>query len=405
MDVFVIIFLLITLFWAIKIDKCLINPVIINASIWLCLLVGYVTIDHGLYPLSDLFYVALMAWIVPFQLSCGIVSNLTSVRHGRHLSHPATPLITNKYIVLFVSLCIILAIFLNYQRAMSFDPTNIYSAWRDLSVAIRRGEEARYSTFHLNLIRIAQLGYIFCLIYLLRKSQFKYKNLFFILVFIYLILATDKGGILRFFIGCIGVLVFMNKLNIRVFIGIFLSLCIVIYLMQFFRGDSEGISLIDLLYIYLFSPLPAFDNYILHSQADLVTYFNGEFVFKNVPFIGQLMHSDYNPVNVSYYGARMVHVPLPTNVYTMMAGYWVGWKWTGLIIGGFLHGCFWGYIYGRSKKAEVYKVLYVSILNVLVFYFFHDFLLEHIGFHILVIFTLFFILYNPMFKYRISRGQ
>lgn len=128
-------------------------------------------------------------------------------------------------------------------------------------------------------------------------------------------------------------------------------------------------------------------------------------MLKNVPFVGQLMHSDYNPVNVSYYGTRMVHVPLPTNVYTMMAGYWVGWKWTGLIIGGFSHGCFWGYIYGRSKKAEVYKVLYVSILNVLIFYFFHDFLLEHIGFHILVIFTLFFILYNPMFKYRISRGQ
>ena len=109
---------------------------------------------------------------------------------------------------------------------------------------------------------------------------------------------------------------------------------------------------------------------------DLTTYFHGDLVFKNFPLVGRIFANNYNTVDVNYFNYEMVHVPLPTNVYTMMAGYWVGWKWLGLIVGGLFHGCFWGYVYNRSRKSEAYKVLYVSILNVLVFYFFHDFLLN-----------------------------
>lgn len=391
-----ILFLLLTLLWARQRDKCLIHPITITSSVWLFLLIGYNVIDHGLYPLSDKFYIAFMAWMIPFQIACLSISELKIRRI--HLAHPANSLISNQYVILFISICLIITLVMSYQRAIAFDSSNFYSAWRELSIAIKRKEEVPLSGLHLNSLRIAQIGYMFCLIYSLRNEQFKYKRVFYLLVFAFLVMSADKGGMLRFFIGYIGILCFTNKLNIRILLASLISMCLAVYAIQFFRGDSEGIDIFSLIYIYLFSPLPAFDYYILHSNSDLTTYFNGDLVFKNVPLVGKILADNYSSTDVNYFNYEMVHVPLPTNVYTMMAGYWVGWKWVGLIVGGFLHGCFWGYIYNRSKKSEVYKVLYASILNVLIFYFFHDFLLEHIGFHLLLIFILFFILYNPMFK-------
>lgn len=395
----VILFLLLTLFLTRRIDKCLIHPITITSSVWLFLLVGYDVIDHGLYPLSNRFYGAFMAWMIPFQMAClGISNGYVRVRRP-HLVHPATTLISNRYVILFVSICLMISLVMTYQRAIAFDSSNFYSAWRELFIAIRRKEEAPLSSLHIYSFRVSQVGYMFCLIYLLRDERFKYKRLFYLLVFAFLVMGADKGGMLRFFIGYIGILCFTNKLNVRILLCSLLLMCLVVYAIQFFRGDSEGIDFFNLIYIYMFSSLPAFDYYILHSHADLTTYFNGDLVFKNLPLVGRIFANNYNAVDVNYFNYEMVHVPLPTNVYTMMAGYWVGWKWLGLIVGGFLHGCFWGYVYNRSRKSEVYKVLYVSILNVLIFYFFHDFLLEHIGFHLLLIFVLFFVLYNPMFKY------
>lgn len=393
-----ILFLLLTLFLTRRMDKCLIHPITITSSVWLLLLIGYDVIDHGLYPLSNRFYGAFLAWIIPFQTACLVISNSCVRVRGPHLAHSATPLITNRYVILFVSLCLIISLVMTYQRAIAFDSSNFYSAWRELSIAVKRKEEVPLSSLHLNSFRVAQVGYMFCLIYLLRDERFKYRRLFYSLVFVFLVMGADKGGMLRFFIGYIGVLCYTNKLNMRILLSSLLLMCLSVYAIQFFRGDSEGIDIFSLIYIYMFSPLPAFDYYILHNHADLTTYFNGDLVFKNIPFVGRLLVDNYDATNVNFFNYKMVHIPLPTNVYTMMAGYWVGWKWFGLIVGGFLHGCFWGYVYKRSKKLEVYKVLYVSILNVLIFCFFHDFLLEHIGFHLLLIFTLFFVFYNPMFK-------
>lgn len=291
------------------------------------------------------------------------------------------------------------------QRSIAFDPSNFYSAWRKLSVAIRREEEVPLSALHLYFNRVAQMGFVFCLIWILRDVQFRYRRLFSLLVLMFIVMGANKNNVLRLFFAYIGALYFANKLKTRLLIGSSLCLLLIICAITFFRSNAavEGSDIFRFIYVYLFSPLTAFDHYILNSPADFATYFNGDLVFKNFPFVGRLFSDHYNPVNVNYFNYEMVHVPLPTNVYTMMAGYWASWKWSGLIVGGFVHGCFWGYVYSRSKKTEVFKVLYASLLSVLVFYFFHDLLLELIHFHLWLIFTLFFVLYNPMFKHSTLR--
>ena len=133
-----ILFLLLTLFLTRRIDKCLIHPITLTSSLWLFLLIGYNVIDHGLYPLSDKFYYALMAWIIPFQIACLSMSNKYVRVRRLHLAHSATPLITNRYVILFISICLIISLVMSYQRAIVFDPSNFYSAWSTFNLFLKQ---------------------------------------------------------------------------------------------------------------------------------------------------------------------------------------------------------------------------------------------------------------------------
>lgn len=341
--------------------------------------------------------------MAPFQIMCNTTIILTN--NNRHLSHPATPLITNKYVIIFITICTIIAIFLNCKWAMRFDPTaNILSAMKEVTVAVGREEEVSPPIWLRLFNIISQIGYIMVLIYYLKGIRFKYRFLFILLAWIWVIMSANKGAVLRFIIGYIGILIFAKKLKLRILLVSMLSICLLIVAIQILRDNIEELDILRLLYTYLFSSLPAFDHYILHSNTDLTVYYNGEFIFKSIPFIGDMFSENYDPSNVNFFNYEAVHVPLPTNVYTMMSGYWVGWKWYGLIIGGGLHGCFWGYIYKRAKKAEVYKIFYASILHILIFHFFHEYLLGSFNYNLLIFIYLFLLFYNPMFK-RISIKQ
>lgn len=400
MNTFAILILSLTLFFAWEKDRCVINPIVVTSSVWLFLLIGYEVVDHGLFPLSDRFYVAFLAWMIPFQITCYVTSVM--VNNNRHLQHPVTPLVTNKYVILFVSCCMLFVLVMNYKRAMAYDSMNLYNALRTISIEVRRGnDELAPSALQIWANRFAQLGFVMCLIYSLKGSVFKYKYLFYLLVFAYLLEGTNKLVLLRFFIGYLAILVYNKKINIRLIIFVFVLIFLSMYAVQFFRRSdtSEELDLIQLIYIYVFSPLPAFDSFVLNNPtAHFTTYFDGEFVFKNFPFIDFFLGREYASEDVCFYNYGMVYVPVPTNVYSMLSGYWVGWKWTGLIFGGLFHGIFWGYIYERSKKMEVYKVFYAANLYILIFWFFHEYLMEHIRFIITLIIFLFFILYNPIFK-------
>lgn len=402
MNILTISLLLLTLIAARKKDRCLVNPIFITSSVWLFLLVGYEVVDHGLYPLSDKFYAVLLAWMIPFQIACYTTINMVNNRH--HLSHPTTPLITSRYVILFISFCIILVSVMNYKRAMAYDSTNLFHSIRELTVEVKRGNETLApSAIQVWGTRFAQLSYVMWLIYSLKNIKFKNQYLFYILVFVYLLGGANKGLFVRFFISYMAIQAFKNKIKIRLLAVILGLMFIFMYIAQSLRGgnfSTDESELLSLIWIYIFSPLPAFDTYILHSSTDFTTYFAGEFIFKEFPFVSSFVGGEFKPENVNFYNFEMVYVPMPTNVYTMLSGYWVGWKWSGVIIGGLLHGIFWGYIYKRAQKEDVYKIFYAAISNYLVIWYFHDLLVTQIRFVITLAIFLFLILYNPMFKSR-----
>lgn len=153
-----IIFLALTLLWARARDKCLVNPVTVTSLVWLFILAGYEIIDHGLYPLSAWFYAAFLAWIIPFQLACGAMIRVGRAPNICHAAHPATPLITNKCLILFVSLCAAGTLCMDYQQVMQYDPTTNFIAGSKEFFADIKHEEgiSAYSPIYLNLYRVGQ---------------------------------------------------------------------------------------------------------------------------------------------------------------------------------------------------------------------------------------------------------
>ena len=42
------------------------HPAFLTSMLWLIMVLCYNVLQHGLYPLSDLFYCALLLWCIPF---------------------------------------------------------------------------------------------------------------------------------------------------------------------------------------------------------------------------------------------------------------------------------------------------------------------------------------------------
>lgn len=392
MNYIVIIYLLSVFFFVRKSNKCPLHPAAVSSFVWVLILVLYEVTDHGLWPLSDLFYAAFLAWIVPFHIACCMVIRLTD--NDRHPLHPVTSLATSGYVVFFVAVCTVFAILLNIQRVDSVSLSDFLATIREQTMAVTRGEIPPPPMWIRFITAVANFGYVVVLWHCMKGIRFRYQFLFVFLVIGWILMGANKASLLRLGLGYMGILIFNKKLNISRSLFFILIICILMIVIQVFRDDIADIDFPKVLYfvkIYLLSPLTAFDHYILHNSTDLTMYFNGEFVFKDFSFVGNLFSDHYEKANVNYFNNELVYVPWGTNVYTAMSGYWVGWKWTGLIAGGIVHGCFWGYVYKRAESAEVYKLCYVAILYILVFQFFYDYLISRsVLFVFLYLFLFFF---------------
>lgn len=143
-------------------------------------------------------------------------------------------------------------------------------------------------------------------------------------------------------------------------VGILLF-CLVIVVV--YRGDMETIGvnsdspLLDYLYIYILSPLPAFDM-LLNSQylLDAGEPGSGTFVF---------FYNFVNSLGANFKIASSgdwVNVPLPTNVFTTMRGYYLDWGMAGILVMSVVMGLVWGELYRLQKSGNRFYVLFYALM-------------------------------------------
>lgn len=375
-----------------KTDKSFINPITMTILLWLSLLTLYATIDHGLYALSDRFYMALLLWVFSFSVPYFLIS-LLPVNDCLHLKHEPMRFLYRKEFAILFSIAIIISLMLTIKEAYEFDLSNIFRAIRTISLDRSNGELEKPGQFALFPHRIAEFGYVLFFVYLFKNIKFKYLRLFQILVLFHVLMRANKFMITKVVIGIIIILAYKGKLKRSTLLSVIGGLFLLFILIQIFRGASGSeFSLLDFLYIYILSPLPAFDSYILNSNSTNLfsTVSFGEHTFANL-----LGDSSVNP---DYFeNENFVFVPFPTNVFTVMSSYFIDWRWRGIALGGFFFGLFFSYIYKRAKVNDIYKLLYASVAHIIVLQFFFDFLItQQVRANIKLMIVLFILFYPPV---------
>lgn len=385
-----ILFLILLL--TVKEDKSFIHPTTITCLIWLFCIVGYNIIDHDLYPLSDEFYGVLLLWVVPFFLFCK-VSSIFAQTKKVYLARYRPDFVFAKWFILFFSFTALITLVIKFKEAQTFGlQDGLYASIRDLAISRARGDENPPSPLFVFFNRFAAMSPVICLIYLLNDFRRKYIWLFYAIAIAYIFSGATKGTILNCFLAIIVILEYKKKIKLSQVFVLFSFVLIAVILVHILRSsaNTEDFDLVYFLYSYLFSPLTAFDSFILESGTNFQTPLNGGFVF------GHFFNDEYP---VYFENNNFVYVPSPTNVFTVLCSYYAAYGLFGISIAASLHGFFWGYVYTRSKWQEVYKILYASMFHILVFQFFYDYLITaSLKGNILRMIFLFFIIYPMSYK-------
>ena len=371
-------------------DKSFIHPTIVTCFIWLFCIVGYNIIDHDLYPLSDEFYGILLLWVVPFSLFCKISSIFVRIKKIS-LVHYRPDFVFSKWFILFFLFATLITLIIKFKEVQTFGLYNgLYASIRDLAISRARGEEELPSRLFVFFNRFAAMSPVICSIYLLNDFRKKYIWLFYLITITYIFSGANKGVLLHWFMAIIVILEYKGRLKFSQMLTLFSFVLIAVILVEVFRAstDTGDFSFVNFLYSYLFSPLTAFDSFILHSGTDFQTSLKGGFVF------GHFFNDEYP---IYFDNNNFVYVPSPTNVFTVLCSYYASYGYWSVPFVASLYGSFWGYIYTSSKRQEVYKILYASMFHILVFQFFYDYLITAgLKGNILTMIFLFFIMY-PMF--------
>ena len=362
------------------------NPACVTCLVWCAVLILYQTTNHGLKELSPLFFKMTFLWCLFFSIGCVCTSNM-NFHTDVALSKLPKINVKKAYIALLllltVSLCIILA---------GAKKTGISAVGYVRNVSLN-SENVPYNVKVVNFI--TTLIYPLIFLFLSTDSQKTKKFLVFLLFLFLSVLSGSKSQVVQIFITCLFLLFFHKKTKLRFLVLMSFVLVGAVSIITLLRdnGNSE-INILKLIYIYFFSPLPAFDLLI-----------NNKISANAMPFAGTVLGLFYRIVSkfegaeVPNSGLGFVLVPVPTNVYTVMLTGYLDFGRNVMFVFSLMYGMLWGYFYSFVKRNyKFYRLLYACFLNVLLLQFFADYLFPYLAIFIYQILITVFVYYKSRIK-------
>lgn len=363
------IYLIVVLIISYKITKDVFHPAVIVSGLWGTLVNMYIYTDHPLYPLSDRFCLALFLWVSPFVLITILLSFFTKVKtdNSTYYSFREELFLKLYPFSIFASIIFILS-FLYYYGVNFIDIRNFLvedAGTQPLFLKIQ---------FYLNTFVIVYTFYA-----LLNNNPKSKKKVLFLVIIVMLVsvFKSNKTSFLTLFVGFLFIYKFRNgKLPLKYLTIASISLVAVLAFLTVNRGDldasAQSDSVFNFLYIYLLSPLTAFDL-LLNSNAIIETGDTGTASF---PFLFTFLNKLGGHFEMTELGT-WVQVPLPTNVFTAMRGCYLDGGMNGIFMMSCVQGLVWGSIYSVQKSGNLtYKLFYASIAGFLFFQSFGDYLLN-----------------------------
>ena len=121
-----------------KITKDIIHPAVVTSGIWGIIILIYNIVNHGLYPLSDKFYFALLIWVITFCIISIWLSKLYTPFPSFLKGSANEQLI--KYLTPILVICLLVSIFALIKKGLYYNSGNLFSGIRASSVSQLNGE-------------------------------------------------------------------------------------------------------------------------------------------------------------------------------------------------------------------------------------------------------------------------
>lgn len=215
------------------------------------------------------------------------------------------------------------------------------------------------------------------------------KNKFILLSIILLVLSVMKMTKTVFFMLFFALLIILynkKKLSLRKIFLMAIVFVLLIIGLAFLRGDKGSIqdfTIMKYIVWYLCSSVAAL-NVVISESLPLPRATFGGHVFR--VFYAILAVIGLHFEETGFYGPWL-YVPFPTNVFTVIAPYYVDFDVIGVVIFSIIVGIWYGYIYSFVKRKNAFFTVYYAVLfYTLVMEFFSDY-----HFYIFTVFVQYFL--------------
>lgn len=354
---------------ALLIKKDIFHPSFIVCGLWGTLLLIYWVADHPLWNLSNRFFLCIIAWVVPFAIIANIFSlrPVTLQRKKNHSNYiyPVNTVFFNKLFPLAIAVNIV-TILVSIGAAGGFSFSQIRQLYISNSIPSILG----LLLYACNFVYVLN---IYALLHLKKLDKKKVALLTFSVLVVFLF-KSNKTSFLLYFITLLYVFhknKVLNFYRLVLFTLIFVGLIVLVTINRLDFDFSTSEAIWNFIYIYLISPLTAFDTLINGG----VTLDSGSPGSGFLAFLYNVINVFGGSLQVSQLGT-FIDVPLPTNVFTIMRGPYLDAGVSGIILMSVIQGTFYGLCYAEQKiNKKFYPLFYALMVSTLFMQSFGDYLL------------------------------
>lgn len=338
------------------------SPAVMHSGMWLMILLLHATVDHGLYELSHLALMVVSGSVVAFFLGCIGISLFSAGRSaGMYtLVGPPGDLPLLTFFHRFYFWCALLAspfVWLKANALASHGATesflvNLRLALISEDIGGSYGVLAyfllvAFSGLFLRLVdsnsRVLSLGtavyFLLCAYYATMATG---RTFFFLLLLpagvLLLMSRRRRGGVISY--ALMAALLLLVFLLLGVLMG---------------RAGEDAQDALQIFWLYLLGGITAFDH-VLNNVAggdDL-----GSNTFRSVLAVLLALGFDLDaPALIKEY----VHIPVPTNVYTVFHPYYLDFGVAFLFFFQFLFGALHQFLYGKARSGSRWGMLIFAV--------------------------------------------
>lgn len=336
------------------------SPAVIVSGVWFVCTTLYLTLDHGLYPVSNKFLIAISIWVSCFCFFSLLAQSLSVPTPYKNVSPSKIARDIFFYFSLITLPVLIYDIYILLNSGLG---SNIFWILRNANVSgfEKHGIERTSSFFVIFWF----VSYIIELQVASKSNRLRIAILLLMNIF-FAFITMGKSSFLSIFIASVIILFYQKKIKLKTIV---ISVGVLFFLflgIQTLRSDGNQIQSKGFVSLYLLAGMPAFETLEPASSAHF-----GENTFRFIYAVGKKL--DISSIEPKSALQSYVFIPEATNVYTVLFPYYKDFGLSGVILFASLLGFLFGYIFKASQRNDGYALVLYSLLAVcLVLQFMND---------------------------------